>query len=173
MDNDTQLKLQAYLDGELSPDESRRVERLLEEDENAVALLAELESTSKALATYPALVTLPESREFFWSKIQREIQRQETSASRPENQSPLPIWMRWLTPAGAIAALAIVVGLSLSHPPVPLAITTSAGPKVFETASADAEPITYQDDAASTTLVWFSYPSENKSSGRNPASIIQ
>src|SRR6266702_2258506 len=73
MDYDAQLKLQAYLDGELPEAEARAVATWLARDREAVALLAELRATRKALAGFEAGIRLPESGEFFWSKIQRAI----------------------------------------------------------------------------------------------------
>ena len=55
----------------------------LARDREAAALLEELRNTRAALAGFEAEVRLPESREFFWSKIEREIQRLEAPAPRP------------------------------------------------------------------------------------------
>ena len=49
MNFDSQLKLQAYLDGELSPREARRVESWLAEDQQARLLVAELKNTKAAI----------------------------------------------------------------------------------------------------------------------------
>jgi len=73
MNEEFQLKLQAYLDGELSKKETREVETWLASDKEAQLLLAELKTTNRALSIFEQELKLPESREFFWSKIQREI----------------------------------------------------------------------------------------------------
>ena len=82
MDYDAQLKLQAFLDGELPEAEASEVANWLARDREAAALLEELRNTRDALAGFEAGIQLPESREFFWSKVQREIQRLETPAPR-------------------------------------------------------------------------------------------
>ena len=64
-----QLKLQSYLDGELPEAEAAEVARWLSEDQEASALLTELRQTTQAMAGFEDGVRLPESREFFWSKI--------------------------------------------------------------------------------------------------------
>src|SRR2546425_6017069 len=100
MDYNSQLKLQAYLDGELPEAEARAVANWLAQDREAVALLGELRNTRQALVGLEVGVTLPESREFFWSKIERDIRPQE----QPEpaaGRAPLwSAWRRFLVPAG-------------------------------------------------------------------------
>jgi anti-sigma factor RsiW len=149
MDIENQLKLQAYLDGELTEAEARGVADWLARDAEASALGQELRQTREALKGFEEAIKLPESREFYWSKIQREIQRQEGHAPRP--QAPfLARLQRFLVPAAGLALLGLAGLLALPH---------SAAP--FETALADSGAFTYHDDSARTTLVWLSYPAEN------------
>ena len=60
MDIDAQLKLQAFLDGELPESEAREVANWVARDKEATALLAELRNTRQALAGFEAVMTLPE-----------------------------------------------------------------------------------------------------------------
>ena len=78
-----QLKLQAFLDGELPEKEARAMAEKLAREPDSAALLAELRQTRDALAGFEAEIRLPESREFFWSKIEREIQRSEKPTPAP------------------------------------------------------------------------------------------
>jgi len=80
MDDKAQLKLQAYLDGELPEGEARELATGLAQDQEAAALLAELRQTRDAIAGSEQVRALPESREFYWSKIQRAIERAEAPA---------------------------------------------------------------------------------------------
>ena len=109
MDFEKQLKLQAYLDGELPEGERRAVESSLAQDAEAVALLAELQHTNAALAVFEGEIKLPESREFFWSKIEREIRRQEPAPQREAQPSWLSGWRRLFVPASAVAALVLLL----------------------------------------------------------------
>ena len=115
MDYKSQLKLQAYFDGELGERDRREVESALGRDPTAAALVAELRNTRAALADFGSDVRLPESREFFWSKIAREIDRQaQAGQGRDALRESAPLlpwldaWRRWLVPALAVAALALV-----------------------------------------------------------------
>ena len=159
MDNNAQLKLQAWLDGELPEAEAREVANRLAQDREAAALAEELRNTGSALAGFEADVRLPESREFFWSKIEREIARQEAPAPDPApRESYLTLFRRFLVPASAVAFV-LIAGLVLIRPMGPSGRPAAAE---IETALADAGAFTYRDYSAGTTLVWVSYPADNE-----------
>ncbi len=151
MDYDAQLKLQAFLDGELPPAEASQVESWLARDREATALLAELRNTREAMGGFEVGVQLPESREFFWSKIQREIQPSVPPAPEPAAAPFFALLRRWLLPTAAAAALAITVLLA-----IPSARSSA------EMSVADSGAFTYHDFSAGATLVWLSYPAENE-----------
>jgi anti-sigma factor RsiW len=158
MDYKAQLKLQALLDGELPEGEASAVTKWVAEDCEAAALLEELRNTRGALAEFEAEVRLPESREFFWSKVEREIQRLETPAPKPARESYWALVRRFLVPASAVAVV-LLAGLMLIRP------AGSTGRSVatdIETALADSGAFTYRDYSAGTTLVWLSYPADNE-----------
>ena len=164
MEYDAQLKLQAYLDGELPEAEAREVAKWLATDREPVALLGELRNTRQALVGLEVGVTLTETREFFWSKVEREIRRRQPAQpiSRPE-----PFWLAWrkfLLPAGAIASVALAV----------LFVMFGSSPVVsVQTAIADPGAFTYQDFSSGTTLVWFSYPADSETAQNSPAGAFE
>ena len=164
MEHDAQLKLQAYLDGELPEAEAREVANWLARDREAVALFAELRNTRQALLGLEVGVELPETREFFWSKIEREIRRQAQPEPIARPSGLLATWRRFLVPAGALAALAIAAMLGLH---------SGSGVSTAETAVADPAAFTYRDFSTGTTLVWFSYPAENEVAQSAPAGTVQ
>lgn len=156
MKNDTQLQLQAYFDGELDGLEARQAKAWLKEDPEAEALLAELASTRELLRHCGAEIRLPESREFFWSKIERTIATQARPGSRPRNEwlSLLPAW-RFFVPAGSLVALVITAVLAVRAP-------ETANVPANESTVSDPGAMTYRDEASGTTLVWLSYPAEGE-----------
>jgi anti-sigma factor RsiW len=162
MTQETQFKLQAYLDGELSTAERAEVESLLRQDEHARNLLTELSQTARVLGAYEPEIKLPESREFYWSKIQREISRGAVAASTPA-VSFGTLLRRLLVPAGAVAGLAIAVMLSLPR--------ESAATNFF-TASGDAVAFTYENYNTGTTLVWLDFSEASDSPGFGLNDII-
>ncbi len=164
MTTEQQLKLQAYLDGELPERETRKVELLLQDDVEAAKLFAELKNTRQALAENEPQIKFPESREFYWSKIAQRIQKLEPEEVSETNFN----WRRLLWPisltAGAIAVCFLAV--ILQNPAAnksdaiasisPTSISTDVDAPVVESAQADSEAMTYEDKSDGTTLVWFS-----------------
>jgi anti-sigma factor RsiW len=157
MNEAQQLKLQAYADGELSRREARAVADWIANDAEARALLAELRHTRSALDLYAADLKLPEARDFFWSKIEREIRRLEPPATRRPDPRWWADWRKLLVPAAALAALVAAVRFLPPREAVP-------APESAESRFSlnDSEAFTYRDYANGTTLVWLSYPAENE-----------
>ena len=157
MTHEQQLKLQAFLDGELPENEARDMAALVARDGEAADLVAELRHTRRALAGFEPGLKVPESREFYWSKIERAIGRQEPAPETASTVSFLARLRRLLVPAGAAAALAIVAAVAFLELGAPAGLART----VTETTSADSGTFTYQDDAHGTTLVWLTYPAES------------
>jgi anti-sigma factor RsiW len=156
MTDEQQLKLQAFFDGELPESDAREVSAWLAQDADATGLLTELKNTRHALKVSEPQVKLPESREFYWSKIKREIER-TAAAPAPVPRASLFTWVRRaLVPLGAVAML-VIAGFIMFHQP-------TGGQKAVAVNSmlADAGAFTYRDEAQGMTVVWLSYPAENK-----------
>lgn len=166
MDYEVQLKLQAFLDDELPEAEKREVANLLARDQEAAGLLGELRNTRQALAGFENGIKLPESREFYWSKIQREIERVERPASAPVKTSFATKLRRYLMPAAAVAAMAVAA--LLVYRPGTITLTAET-----QTLLSDADAITYRDYDSGATVVWFSYPAENDSAQKESSTIVQ
>lgn len=168
MKQDLQLKLQAYLDGELPSSEAKAVSVLLTQDADARALLAELTNTHSALAGFESEIKLPESREFYWSKIVRDIQRQDLSVPK---HPPAPIFAflrRLAIPSGVMVTLLMGVLVVRQQ----LGIDSRFTAMENDTAQADAGTFTYRDFASGTTLVWLSYPAEKEFAENSPAATL-
>lgn len=147
-----QLKIQAFLDDELSEGEAREIADLIAANPEASALHAELKNTRHALVGAEAGLKVPETREFYWSRISREISRREDA---PAGRSVPSLWQilgGWLKPMGAVAAVAIVGVLALQQ---------MARPAGVMSAQVDSDTITFQNDTTGVTFVWFDYPAEN------------
>jgi anti-sigma factor RsiW len=106
---DQELKIQGYLDGELSARESREVEALLASDSQAQALLSELKMTRSVLLKNEPEIKLPETREFYWSKIERQIE----AAAPAEAAARVPFWLTWRRYFAPLAGVAIVAVLAI------------------------------------------------------------
>jgi anti-sigma factor RsiW len=154
IDYKTQIKIQAFADGELAEAGAREIAALIAKDQDAAALHAELKNTRRALAGAEQGIKLPETREFFWSKISREIERSERvqpAAAAPTTWQSIA---RWLKPLGAVAAILVVAIVAFEQ------MGGSNGGDLL-TASVDMDAITYRDEADGTTFVWFTDAEEN------------
>lgn len=156
MTEEQQLKLQAFIDGELPEKEAREIASWLAQDGEATALAGELRNTRGALKGFEPARQLPESREFYWSKIKREIERSAPVQAPVRPFALSTLLRRVFAPLGAVAALVVVGFFALQqlhggNPGVPV-----------NTVLADAGAYTYHDQSQGLTVVWLSYPAENK-----------
>ena len=148
MDFDAQLKLQAYLDGELPEAEAREVAKLLAQDQQAVLLLGELRNTRQALKGAEGFVQLPESREFYWSKISREIERLDRPQQVEQKRPFIFRLQRLLVPVTGALAVAVFLGITLFG---------NSGTVLGETelATEDMGAITFRSESEGITTVWL------------------
>jgi anti-sigma factor RsiW len=153
MNEDLQLKLQAYLDGELSASDAKAVTDWLSQDAVARDLLMELTNTRAALLSHEPDAKVPDSREFYWSKIRRQIEREEQAKFAPKSVSLMDRIHRLLVPVGATAAVLVAVMLALPR-------TNGVGETYTD--GGDAVAFTYHNYDSGTTLVWLDYSSENE-----------
>jgi anti-sigma factor RsiW len=169
MDWETQLKLQAYLDGELPEAERGEMADKVAQSPEAAALLAELRQTRKLLGGFEQEIQMPESREFFWSKIEGEIQRQERRQPAPAG-IPWLARLRWLLVPASAVALLLVAGLVATWHNGSSGLPDGTE---IETAQADTKAFTYRDYETGMTLVWLSYPAESELASIEEIGIIQ
>jgi anti-sigma factor RsiW len=169
--HDAQLRLQAYLDGELPAAEAAEVHAWLDRDAEAQLLLTELRNTTGALAGHEAGIGLPESREFFWSRIEREITRLEQPA-KPQ-LVPLAGWLAWIqqqfAPLVGVAALVVLLGVLFMQS------GHSAAPDSgeIELAADDMHAHTFRDEAQRMTVVWHSDRADSEFTMAEPVASLE
>ncbi|MEY4384959.1 MAG: hypothetical protein RLY20_242 [Verrucomicrobiota bacterium] len=157
MDQETQIKIQAFLDGELAENEARKITALIARDREAAALHAELKNTRRALAGAEQGITLPESRDFYWSKIRRQIEQLDQSSQLQSVPAAPSFWEsvnRLLKPVSALA-IVVLLGMMVFN------LTGSDSGSDLLVASSDMDTITFRDDSDDTTFVWFADKPEN------------
>jgi anti-sigma factor RsiW len=108
IDFETQLKVQSYLDRELDAGQAKEMADFLAKGSEAHRLLEELKATRVLLSGNEPSVSVPESREFYWSKIARAIEHQATPVRREHRRSPVS-WWGWLVPVSAAAMLVLIL----------------------------------------------------------------
>jgi anti-sigma factor RsiW len=151
MNHQAELRLQAWLDGELPAGEAQAMAAWVQRHAEAGALARELGATKAALLGNEVARALPESREFYWSKIERELARAEAPAPARRRPAWLAGWARFLAPAGIAAALALL----LIGPLQPS--RRGAGPvstAEIESPLDDISSFTFRSESEGMTVVW-------------------
>ena len=154
MNVDVGIKLQAYLDGELTGREAQQVASLIENDAEARALFGELQQTNTLLKGNEPEFSLPESREFFWSKVEREIERLDTVAT----DSAAPAWLLFFkrhlgSLSGAAVAAALVLFIAAQMNIVPQSLLEE-----IDNPLDDVGTFSFRSESQQMTLVWISNP---------------
>jgi anti-sigma factor RsiW len=157
MNSEFELKLQAWLDGELAPAEARQVEARVGQDPQAQALLGELRMTRTALRGNEPDYVLPEAREFFWSKIERAIAAGERQA-QPANRISFGWLFRYwpqLSGATVAAALLCMAGFHFHW-------LSQQGWEDIENPLAETGTFCFRSEPDRMTLVWVYDRTEEK-----------
>lgn len=151
MNADWQLKVQSFVDGQLDEAGMNEVAALVARDPDVAALVRELKHTRQALAAHETPRPLPESREFYWSRIEREIARLEPEPAAREAVSLVTILRRWVLPVAGVAAL-VAAGFFLAGGAGAQASTQ------WQAEFAGVSALTFYDHEEGTTVMWLSYP---------------
>ena len=146
MKHEDELKLQALLDGELSAAEAQEVGESLRGDAVAEALRAELQWTKVAVASGEEAMALPETRDFYWSKIARELGRLEQPVAEKRSWTGAS-WLRWLTPVSGLAAVAFLMVVAM-RPDISALNET-------ENALEESNVYTFQSQAEKLNIIWI------------------
>ena len=160
-DPSEELRLQAWVDGELDGDPAavREVTARVDRDAGARALAGNLRAFSRQLREAEPAPTVPESRDFFFSKIRRGIEQAERESHAQPAAATSPLrWLGWLVPVGA-AALAAVLLLQPGSP-VPGTLSSAEPAQALidhevETPSSDVSSLTFYAAKDSMTVVWL------------------
>ncbi len=161
MNQELELQLQAYVDGELPANEARKITELLAHDGSAQALLRELTFTKQALSGNELEVKLPEGRDFYWSKIAREIASQE----RTEAPVPSAPWWRWTFKYFAPVAGLAAVCLLLIVPGKKEDAGEANSAAVIENLSPDMVTSTFHSQSDGLKVIWLSEKTDEQATG--------
>ncbi|MBX3743836.1 MAG: hypothetical protein KF833_00875 [Verrucomicrobiae bacterium] len=161
MNPQDQLDYQAWVDGELPEVRARALEESLPSDPDARTFCDGLRNFRDVLRHHEPTVALPESRDFYWSKIRRAIEQGGASPApfrSPERGSPYR-WLGWLVPSAALA-LALVWALpkfsTRPAQPAPVAMAaTMVGHEIEAPAAEGITTLTFYSAQDSMTVVWL------------------
>jgi len=117
MKQEDRLKIQAWLDGELAPQESGKMADLVDLDSEAKSAAEELKILKNLLKSGENEAKIEDSRDFYWSQIQRQIESEKLTAAREPSQSQELVThspeqsglLQWLLPAGSLIAISALI----------------------------------------------------------------
>ena len=153
MNPENELKLQAYLDGELAVPDAQAVEAQVQANAEVRAMAAELRWTKAMLKGNDLERTVPETRDFYWSKIEQTIQAGQAAVlSRDRIHGPRFNWLsRFWPQLGGAWAVSLLLVLAT------IRFGWLAGPSWIEAdhASNDLGAMVFRSDAERMTMVWL------------------
>jgi anti-sigma factor RsiW len=147
MKTEDRIKLQAYVDGELGAGDLVQVEEWLKQDSEARTEVEFLRQIKALLKDGELARTVPVSRDFYWSQIERRIQ---SAASRPVSRHHgVNFWFwRVFAPLGVAAGVVFY----LSNPSVQHAKLSPKANEVIDAPIPGTSTITFQGEGLS--VVW-------------------
>lgn len=115
------LKIQSYVDGELSPREMLELEKTLETSEEGRETLSWLTQVKRLVSENEPIALLETPRELYWQGIEREIQGNNTFSNRKNSLAGsetnlISLILRWLAPV-SVACLVGAILISVSKSP--------------------------------------------------------
>lgn len=156
---ETICKVQAYVDGELPETDLEAVNTLIEGDPELTDLLKELRSSQEWLRGNEMERKLPESRDFYWSKILRGIEAEEAATIVPAGQPRrgIAFWLRWLLPVGGLATVLFLAIMSefQSGTGQERSGERAASYHEVDHPSDTGSLITFRSNAEGVTVVWL------------------
>lgn len=158
--NEQYLELQAYADGQLDqleglpPGRRAELERMMADDAEARGLVEGVRSLSQLVRANEPVHTVPASREFYWSQIQRKIDSAERAGTRAQTPaSPRGFWLRWWLPVLGASAVAVTSFLvSVGGLPITRAFGETA---VSDRGSDSSGAVVFRSESEGVTICWL------------------
>lgn len=171
MNDEQQHRLQAWVDGQLDPKTAQEIARWVESEPDARQLTDNLRQVRQWVRDHEPVRRVPESREFYWSKIRKGIDAADAAKAvqepaRPEPRGADVHWWRWLIPAGVFVLVLLALRPGMPGPEVlaPVAHVSSLEPSApqatvmsgheIETPSAELSSLTFYSAQDAMTVVW-------------------
>ena len=158
-EQDRELLLQAYVDGQLDPSEVDQVGRMIQEDPAVLETIEEFRRLSQLCSLADRQVTVPMPRGPYWTRIQSQIADAPSSVVEPPLQritSWLDLLLKFAVPSAAVFALVTTLFLlnPISTPHSKDFVVLSIDHEI-ETLSEDASYMTFRSEQEGLTVVWL------------------
>ncbi|MBL9139511.1 MAG: hypothetical protein JNK85_26825 [Verrucomicrobiales bacterium] len=170
MNDELRHRLQAWVDGQLDAKAAEEIARLVETEPEARQLSENLRQVRQLVRSHEPVRRVPDSRDFYWSRIRQGIELAEAQAARKSTPAPASgrgwTWWRWLLPVAGVALVVVVLrphapSNEVSPPPGPLTVAQApvtsnsvvSGHEI-ETPSPELTSLTFYSAQDAMTVVW-------------------
>jgi hypothetical protein len=159
MNREQAFRLQSYADGELSRREADGVRDWISQSPDAQRMLREIQWARAVVSENEPLASVPESREFYWGKIERAIELEAAGRQRAPRAGR---WLemlggirRLLAPSAGLAlAMILVVGVVKFYE-VPVSVLAPRHVAQIEIPSEDMGYFSFLSLADNVFVVWL------------------
>lgn len=150
------IELQTWVDGELDADHARRVEARVAADAESRTLAGNLRSFRQLVREHEPARAMPVSRDFYWSRIRREIERESATPvlEQPARRPAWIPWLAWLVPAAAVVVAGLFLGRDSGQAPAPPGAMVGHRIEVPDTGMST---LTFYSAKDAVTVVWVSH----------------
>jgi len=155
-ENETELKVQALVDGELTGREAEDLHERLESDDGLRELHERLTAMRGLMTGAELPRTLPGSGDFHWSQISKAIEREERQAKHMARPASGANWLlRWVLPLAGIACLVLV--LSLQQTTIPDLDILLGSDHEIELSEDEIDVMTFNTGDDAMSVVWLDH----------------
>ena len=152
-ENEIELKIQALVDGELTEFEAGKLRDRIKNDIRLQILHERLMQMKDLISKHEMPRVLPESSDFYWSKISQEIEVGGSAAQSSAQSLGMKWVFRRLAPLLGIASVALII--TLQEPNLPdLGIVLNHN---HELLSDEIDVMTFNSADDSMSVVWIDY----------------
>ena len=152
-ENEIELKIQALVDGELTEFEAGKLRDRIKNDIRLQILHERLTQMKDLISTHEMPRVLPESSDFYWSKISQKIEVGGSAAQSSAQSLGMKWVFRRLAPLLGIASVALLI--TLQGPNLPdLGIVLNHN---HELLSDEIDVMTFNSADDSMSVVWIDY----------------
>ena len=157
-ENETELNVQALVDGELTGAEADAFRARIEGDDALRELHARLTAVRGLMAGAELPRTLPESGDFHWSQISKAIEQGDRQAKRlAKPASGTGSLLRWVTPlVGLGCILLLLTSPSRHNGPPDLGILLSSDHEL-ELSADEIDVMTFNTGDDNISVVWLDF----------------
>ena len=154
-ENEIELKIQALVDGELTEFEAGKLRDRIKNDIRLQILHERLTQMKDLISTHEMPRVLPESSDFYWSKIAQEIEVGGSDAQSSAQSLGMKWVFRRLAPLLGIASVALII--TLQGPNLPdLGIVLDHNHEL-ELLADEIDVMTFNSADDSLSVVWIDY----------------